>query len=272
MAMGDLIDPPVFNSEDVWIRKFKDASTRVRFIPSEGMKRRGKGTQPVKVFGAEAWPSELEHYARGIGSFPCSTPHGGDCGGCSDEDEKVQKRQRFWYANALDEKGTMRVYKFGKTLKETLQLRESHHPDGASAQPLSMKDHTIHRMGTGFDTKYDPEPGEVYKIDFNDMKPHDITKLLVKQVEDARLHYNGDDVDDSHYAGMEQASATLKQPEAKADVPKVDPWNDPSDELIDGATTVEIKKYLDDKEVDYPSRAPRARLIEMAKKEAAPPY
>jgi len=157
MALGDLVDPPVYDDSEVWIRRFKNASTRIRIYPAVGKKV--KGRQTVEVYGVEAWPSELEHYAKGFGSFPCVQPHGGECGGCNEEDAKIKKRQRFWYFNAIDNRGEIHVYKIGVTLRDLLFSREARHPDGTIAQPLSQKDYTITGWALTLVPATTPRPG-----------------------------------------------------------------------------------------------------------------
>jgi hypothetical protein len=192
MALGDLVDPPVYDDSVVFIRKFKEGSTRVRFCPSVGKKL--KGTAIVEVYGTEAWPSELLHYVKGVGYLPCVQPHDEVCGPCNDPDAKVRKRSRAWFMNALDEAGEMRIYTMGSTLFELLQGRESRHPSGPEGQPLSKRDYVIHHIGSGLESKYDPEAAEDgdYLIDFADLEYHDIPSVLEALAEKGRQFYSPD--------------------------------------------------------------------------------
>ena len=302
MALGDLIDPPVFDSDEIYIRRFKDPVTRIRIMPAVGIKR--KGGDLVEVFGTEAWPSELEHYHDTIKSFPCVQPHGETCGGCSDPSERVRKRSRQWYFNAIAEDGSVHPYKMGITLKEVLARREANHPDGPVAQPLSTKDYIINRIGADLQTKYDPDVGETYPVDFSSVEPYDIADILRKQAAKAAEYY-AVEVPAAMAAEMEEpphghipvlsappgritpkSAATKAVPAAAAEpvsttqaavlsvpTPSSNGWGEsPSEEQIDAADSAQLKAWLDKMEVEYPSRAPRARLIEMAKEKAAPPF
>lgn len=83
------------------------------------------------------------------------------------------------------------------------------------------------------------------------------------------------------------AGAAVKSPDQGSTVKEVTPetsrdeapagddvngWGyNPSDEIIEAADTATIKAWLDDYEVEYPSRAPRSRIVAAAKKKAAEP-
>ena len=325
MALGDLVDPPTYDNDEVFIRRFKDDATRIRFLPSTGKKL--KGSKVVTVYGTEAWPSELQHFKREIpgGNFPCVAIHpelGLTCGGCEDPDPKVKKRSRQWYANALDDTGVVRIYQMGIKLKELLEAKESRHPSGAEAQPLSLRDVTVYHIGEGLESTYDPELEEPSKIDFTDVFGHDIAAVLMNRANMAQQFYYGEqDYDEADEpvlapsqggkpdpvvtrqgprAGIQPKTAGI-QPKTAGIQPKaakktaaakeeyeeppfekavdhsaldygIDPdgsawqtWgNSPTLEQIEAAETPVIRAWLDLQEVEYPSRAARVRLIDMA--------
>lgn len=283
---ADYVEDRANNNDEIWIRTFKDPATKVRIIPVEGINKHGQ-----KVKGSDAWPTEREHFEDGYGSYPCSEDKS-ECPGCLSESERTRKRSRKYYFNALDETGNVRIYKIGSVLWQVLNGRDKR------IGTLSDRDYTIIHMGTTMnDTRYDPEPGEVYAIDFSDVKIEDIPAILTKSYADALAHFNGlpsprataADAQVASEAGVvaggriapAAAAAGRIAPAGKTEQakplakPETDDsvWGDaPSDEDIEAAETGVIKAWLDDKEIEYPSRAPRARLIEMAKKAAAPPF
>jgi hypothetical protein len=316
MALGDLTDPPAFDDSEVFIRRFKDPATRVRFMPASGKKM--KGTEMVEVYGTEAWPSELVHFNRSVpgGMAVCIAPHGGTCGACSDPDPKVRKRSRAWFFNALDDEGNVRIYTMGIKLKELLEAKESRHPSGPKAQPLSMRDYIIYRIkgSEQMDVTYDPDAQDPSEIDFSDVEPIPIVPVLEKKVQEVHDFYFGADdgseseavLAASQHGQAAPVTATRAKPagiqpkgaiqpakkgaitpkprgveiketsvaENMAEYGTPDPdspeiWGDhPTMELIESADTPVIKAWLDAQEVEYPSRAARARLISLAVEKA----
>lgn len=261
---------------EIWIRTFKDPATQIRICPAERLNEKGK-----KVYGSNAWAMEREHYADGVGSFPCATRFGADCVGCSDPDEDVSTPSRKYYLNAIDEKGQLRVYKMGVKLYKIFKAREQRalSVDPSNKQPLSDRDYIINRMGKGLDTTYDPEPGDKYPVEWPD-KFHDIDQILTDRYTAAEEAYLGTPEDEEDEPVKEEpldtkrASAVLhKEPkEEPAAEPSVEEWGaNPSDEQIQDAETAVIKKWLDDQGVEFPARAPRARLVALAKKQALEP-
>ena len=278
------------SDDEVWIRTFKDPATKIRIIPVEGINSHG-----VKVTGSDSWQTFREHFEDGYGSYPCSNKKD-ECPGCLSTSPRTKKRTRKYYFNALDETGNVRVYKIGSVLWQTLNGRDKR------IGSLSDRDYTIIHMGTTMnDTRYDPEPGEVYAIDFSDVKIVNIMEILNSAYADAVAHNSGlpsprataADAQVAAEMGITPAAAStngrIQPASAAAATKQIKPaaaktalakpevndsiWGDaPSDEDIEAAETGVIKAWLDAKEVEYPSRAPRARLIEMAKKAAEPPF
>lgn len=276
--------------DEVWIRNFKDPSTRIRIIPMEGTNRHG-----APVTGTAAWPTEREHYEETAGSFPCDESP--TCPGCTDPSERVQKRSRKYYFHALDEKGNVRVFKMGAKLYRVMQGREQR------IGTLSDRDYIINKMGQGLDTTYDPEPGEVYPMDFEGLDLPNIADVLTRKYQAAVALYNGEDPG----AEAEKQDPTPKEeriaptriaPAAKAEEEPQEAldkaWSEtgsqashtetppatlpdwgpnPTEEQINSAETSEIKLWLDSVGAEYPNRAPRARILAIAKAKAAePPY
>ena len=269
---------------EIWIRRFRDPSTQIRICPTSRVVETGEKAGQT-VHGTEAWWSAREHFDDGIGAFPCTEDS--DCVGCSDPSPKVQKRTRTYYVNALDSRGELRIYKLGSNLFKLFQGREQRMlaQDPDNLQPLSDRDYIINRMGKGLNTTYDPEAGEKYEVDFPEER-FDAEEILAERYDAAEAAYNGEeppprakeaaaedeDVQDTPTRIQTARTTPKAEPAARAEqnggLPK-----QPTDEQIEDAETPAIKKWLDDRNVEYPSRAPRVRLVNMAKEEAAkPPY
>ena len=280
---------PSENDGEIWIRRFKDPSTQIRICPAADVSESGD-----KLFGTAAWPTAREHYDDGAGSFPCTEDD--TCVGCNDTSERVQKRTRTYYINALDSKGVLRVFKLGSVLYKTFQGREQRMlaQDPTNLQPLSDRDYIINRMGKKLETTYDPEAGDKYPVDFPE-EMHDIYQILEDRYDSAAAVYNGDepvvrkraeaepeaDEPEEKPAAKKTAAPAKKaaakraepEPESEPDEPAAEIPKTPSEEWFDDADTAEIKGYLDRENVEYPARAPRSRLVRMAKEKAAePPY
>ena len=272
---------PNENDGEIWIRRFKDPSTQIRLCPATRVNREGK-----KVYGTEAWWSAREHYDDGVGAFPCTEDD--DCVGCKDPSERVNKRTRTYYVNALDARGELRVYKMGSTLFKTFQGREarmlSNDPD--NLQPLSDRDYIINRMGKGLNTTYDPESGERYPVDFPD-EVHDIEAIIAERYEQAERAYAGEEPaptrtenatdtprrrsevqdDPPKRSGLRSTkpAAEAEESDNEPAEPDVLPEN-PTPEQIENAETAQIKQWLGRYEVEYARNAPRVRLVDLAKK------
>lgn len=267
---------PDENAGEIWIRRFKDASTQIRICPAAGENKEGK-----KVFGTDAWITAREHYDDGVGSFPCTEDD--TCVGCKDPSPKVTKRNRTYYINALDSTGTLRVFKMGSTLYKTFQGREQRMlaNDPKNLQPLSDRDYIINRMGAGLNTTYDPESGDKYEVDFP-TELYDVQAIITERYEMAERAYAGEEPAATQTAKKAEASedkpkrglriATRNEEPSEpndnelAEPPKL-PSN-PTPEQIEDAETPQIKEWLDRMEVEYPSRAPRLRLVNLAKETA----
>lgn len=290
-------------TDEVWIRNFKNPNTRIRICPARGVNKHGK-----EIEGTDAWPHEWEHYEPSVGSFPCDESP--TCPGCTDPDEKVRKRSGKYYFNALDEKGYVRVYKIGVKFYRVMQNREQR------LGTLSDRDYFVNKFGTGLDTTYELESGEKYDVDFEQVPLHDIQAIITARYNAAVAAYNGEDAgaaaaDDTpreERIGVPEtptrivpASASTERitpakAEPQDDAPQSSPsWSEtgsqaaehketppsqlpdwgpnPTEEQINNAETGVIKLWLDSMEVEYPSRAPRQRLIKAAvDKSAEPPY
>ena len=82
------------DEDEVWIRGFKDPSTRLRFV------------QPV-----DDWTTYREHFEESAGYFGCSEER--DCVGCNDPSERTRQRPRRYAFNAYDERGRLTVSRSG---------------------------------------------------------------------------------------------------------------------------------------------------------------
>lgn len=285
-------------NDTVWIRGFRDGSTQVRVAPSEGINAAG-----LKVYGPESWPSEREHYDRFLRvSYPCPREHGAtSCVGCSSDDEGVRRRGRTYYINALDKDGRMRIYKFGITVYKILKGRHDRlvAADPANQQPLSDKDIVVTRTGKDFnDIAYDVDWGEKYPINWGETEPLDIHKALEDSYREALEKYNsgepvvapdatqdrtGAAADTNRNAsGSFSAADAVRQGKITPDASKdstgaaadddddeVKPLGDlPTEEDLDNAETTDLRRWLRDvAKVEFPERAPRARLLKLAKAE-----
>lgn len=249
------------SSDEVFIRTFKEAMTKIRIAPMTATNARGK-----EVTGSAAWPTAREHYKDDLGSFPCIEIDA--CVGCTDEyvnksGGAVSARSRKYYFDALDEQGNMRVYKIGPKLYQILKGRDQR------LGTLSDRDYIIHHMGSGLETSYDPEAGEKYDIDFVQADLHDIPSILTRRYQSVKDEYEGAIEEDTPDLPADNGHIPAKKAEPKKETGE---WvtHDPTDVEIEAMDTGEIKTFLDAREVEYPSRAPRARLIEMAKLAAQP--
>jgi hypothetical protein len=281
---------PPSGGDQVWIRRFNAPTTQIRICPATGVNARGE-----KVYGTEAWPTAREHYEAAAGAWACEESLGGtqaDCDGCKDESERVQRRQRMYYINAVDENGEYRVYKLGANLYKTFKAREqrlrSQRPE--NLQPLSDRDYLINRMGTGLDTTYDPESGDKYEFDFDESKYHDIKAVLVERAAEAHAIYTGEeaplaakpkadqngdhDDEDDKPARPARKRASMPDSPTKAAEPDEDTVVFKDHDDIDEATTSEIKSWLKARKADFVEGAPRARLVKTAKEffDQNPPY
>lgn len=159
------------NADEVWVRYFKDAETKFRFMPFEARNRKGQMVQ-----GCDAYPTEREHFHPKIGSFPCVKDKGATCHGCEDSNERVRNRSRKYYFPAIDSEGLVRIFKMGPKLFQRFQARE------ARAGTLIDRDFFVLKTGSGLNTEYEIEPGEKYEIDFEsdygDQEVPDIPHIL----------------------------------------------------------------------------------------------
>lgn len=274
---------------EVWIRRFKDPSTRIRIVPFTRV------INGQEKSGTKAWPTEREHYHQQIGYFPHYRFGDAKCVGCEDPDKKVQDMSRKYYFPALDEKGSLRIFKMGGKLFEIMQGREQR------LGTLSDRDYIINKMGKNLGTTYDPEPGEKYDVDMPDQSEiPDIGAVLTDLYKKALAYYESegteqpeepevgpqDDVTprDSEVSQRIQRPAEAggriqREPAAASNGHKETPptetidvevWGlNPDEDVFDSNETGAVKKWLDWREVEYPSRAPRARILELAKTKAA---
>jgi hypothetical protein len=156
--------------------------------------------------------------------------------------------------------------------------------DPQNLQPLSDRDFIVIRTGSGMnDTSYDPEPGDAYPVEGGwPEELHDIKAILKQKYATAMEFYSGGEpsakaaVQDD--APVEPTPTRIKPKAATAteDAGQVqdDPiwFKNPQPEDLEDATSEELKAFLDRREVEYPPRAPRARLLAAAKKVLEPPF
>lgn len=274
---------PNDNPNVVFIRTFKDPMTQIRICPCTGTNKNGD-----TVYGADAWVRAREHFAEGVGSFPCNKVNGEECVGCNDPDPEVNIPSGKYYFNALDDQAQLRVYKFGVTLWKIFQGRQQRafSNDSDNKQPLSDRDYIVIHSGVRKDSTYDPEPGEKYPVEFPEVM-HDIEQILADQYTEAEAAYGVSAPKPAAKTGRIGATETPAPAKAPAKAPAApvdegikpgdpDEWaiwgQSPTDVQIDSADTSAIKSWLDSREIEYPSRAPRIRLIEIAKTAADPPF
>lgn len=270
--------PPTFDEDDVWILKFPKGETLVRICPAEATNAQGK-----TVYGTDAWPTEREHYDEDLKSaYPCAERFNMECVGCKHPDKKVRDRSRAYYINVLDQDGNNRIYKMGVKLYKIFQGREQRalgrNPD--NKQPLSDRDFIIIRTGSGMnDTSYDPEPGEAYPVDGGwPENLHDIKAILRSKYAAAVEFYSGGAPVESSEPepADEPAPAKRVSRAAKTEEPAAEPepiwFKNPTAEDLEDATSEELKAFLTRRETEFPPRAPRARLLALAKELLQPPF
>jgi hypothetical protein len=232
--------PPVFDENDVWIKRFLPGQTRIRFL------------QPTKD-----WTTYREHFDPGHKiTFPCAKEAGSDtCLGCDSDSERTRNRSRFYAFNALDEKGRLQVYKLGVKLYKTFQAREQR------MDTILDRDYTIIRTGSSKDdTVYDIDPGERYPLDGEIPELNDIPAILGKDYNDALQKFGVTDTSpaDSFQSEEPKASKSVKADEAQTQIEAPDEW-----------PTAHLKAYLDEHKVDYKGITARAKLVTLVEKNIA---
>jgi hypothetical protein len=256
-----------YSGDDIWIKGFKEGSTRVRFLQPTG-----------------SWVTYREHYSEGPGFFPCSEDTS-TCPGCTDSSEKVQKRNRRYAMNCLGESGRIDVHKVGSRLYKTLKAREQR------LETIMDRDYTIVRSGKGLDTVYDVDPGDKYALDDADtLELHDIGKILGEKYNEALEAYGlepeFDEGDDPVAEKVVEKAATAKpKPDEQPDKEPepAPPADEPGDQLkhlhsgfikVKDADTDLLREFLKEKDIEFPARAPRARLETIVSNwiDANPPF
>lgn len=299
---ADDYQPEPFDPDDIWIKGFPVGTTQIRILPAEDVNAKGE-----KVYGAKAWPTEREHYDETVKAFPCSEKYGVPCPGCASPDAKVRERNRKYYFNALDKDGEQRIFKIGQGMKDTFLGRQQRMvgEDPNNQQPLSDRDYHVTRIGsTMTDTKYDPDSGQEYPVDFPE--PYDIKAILQKSFERAWLHFNSVPVETTappvpdtfgsngsgripsktaaapqgvrgqHAEVQDTPPADTPAPAAAKAVAEDEDvlGQHPTEEELDDATAADLRAFLRRPEVniEFAPRAARSRLLDLAKKAIAPPY
>jgi hypothetical protein len=285
--------PEAFDPEDIWIKGFQVGTTQIRILPAEDVNAKGE-----PVYGARAWPTEREHYDQVVYAFPCSEKYGIPCPGCQSTDPKVRERNRKYYFNALDKDGEQRIFKIGQGLKDTFLSRQQRmvSEDPSNQQPLSDRDYHVTRIGSGLtDTKYDPDSGQEYPVEFPE--PYDIKAILAKSFERAWLHFNAEPavappIPGGGFGGASsngsgripsKAAAPLQDTPAPAPAPAATAVADEDEDVLgrnptidelEDATSGALKAYLRRPEVnvDFPARAARSRLLDLAKDSLNPKF
>lgn len=128
------------------------------------------------------WLEFAEHYSRGTGFFPC-TGSDGDCGGCTSEDDQLQKASTKYIAQVLiqhedgaKDVGQVKALKIPRTLANRLMARAER-----NAGTLLNRDYTIIRSGQGLDTEYDVETEDKSGIDLSKYQFVDVDAILEQQ-------------------------------------------------------------------------------------------
>lgn len=172
-----------------WIRTMKSGSNQMRLLPCVG-----KNAEGDTVYGPDAWVTEREHYEPEIGSYVCINDHGSkDCIGCKSPAERVRKRKRNYYVQAIDKDGELRIFKFGTVVFKVLQQRHQRavglKPE--NTQPLSGRDYFVHKSGSGLKTDYDVESGDPYDAEWPEERLN-ISEALQEAYQEAMARYRGD--------------------------------------------------------------------------------
>ena len=214
--------------------------------------------------------------------------------GCESSDPKVRERNRRYYFNALDKDGEQRIFKIGQQLYDIFLARQQRFYDANpdNKQPLSDRDYLVTRIGsTKNDTKYDPDTGQEYPVDWPE-EPFDIRAILQKAFQKAWAHFHAEPVIEpvapqanfgggripaakaaaptpAEANGTAAAAAAAPAEEVEDSLPKT-----PTVDELEDASTKELKAYLRRPEhnVEFPERAARSRLLELAKKTLEPPF
>lgn len=271
-----------------WIRYFKDGTTSLRIAPAETVNTEGK-----TVYGTQAWKKEYEHFDQAIRvSYPCPLEHGAEhCVGHESDNEAVRKTTPTYYVNALDKDGRMRIFKFGVTVFKQLEFRQQKRlaEDPENKQPLSDRDCEVTRTGKAGSEGADKinffiEWGEKYPIDWTQVTYLDIDQALEDAYNEAVGRYTGEkpaaeDTNRNAAGVFGSASSSqhgvnhIKEQIEEDEEPAVPLSDTPTPEDLENAETTDLRRWLKDvAKAEFPERAPRARLLKIAKAALEPPF
>ena len=236
--------PAVFDPDDIWIKKFKPGSHRLRLL-----------VEPNK------FTSYREHYSKVLSlSFPCTEDTNSCTMGCQSDHEATRKRQRFFAFNALDDQGRLNLFKVGVGVWE--DLKDEQEEAGGS---LLDRDITIIRKGTTMDdTRYKVRVGEPYPAPF-DGEVYNIKQILAQHYMKA-LEASGADIENMLSQEAKSEAASIPDEEIKPAAKKAAPKGEATVTAIGNAEPVEdwpvsrMKAFLDEHEVEFPPRAARSVL------------
>jgi hypothetical protein len=247
--------PVVFDENDIWIKKFKEGTHRLRLLQ-----------EPTKFV------TYREHYDGEIKkTFPC-TEDTQTCLGCTSDKERTRKRPRQFAFNALDDQGRLNLYKVGTGVKD--DLVDEMEDNGGT---LLDRDVVIIRKGTTLDdTRYKVKLGDKYDVEFTE-DIHNIKKVLADHYLQA-LEASGVDIegllegptDAAHEEPVAPKKAAAKKTAAKA-APVEEPA-DPEDSVEDWPLS-KLKAYCEKNKIEFPDRGGRAVLEPLVKEHLeGPPF
>ena len=272
--------------EEFWMKKFREGSTRIRVLP----------------LPTNRWYTYREHYADGVGHFPCTEDQ--NCVGCSSSSTKTRDRTRIYAFHALDDQGRVQIFKIGVKLYEAFQRREQR------LNTLSDRDYVVTRTGkTMNNTTYDLDPSDKYEIEFPDElpDPEEINTANYQRAMEMLANDGEPPAPEEPEASERPAAATggriqpqgtkkndddgdtesravtgnrIKPPAKDKPAANNEPAPEPAageepDEVafdptatkfdVDETETDDIRSWLEAHKIEFPAKAPRARLVKMAK-------
>ena len=209
-----------------YLRNFRDGDNEVRFLDEIG---------DFIVF--------KEHYASGK-SFPC-TQDRNTCPGCKSDVPEEAKSSLRYAANVLLIENQMALpFRLPVSLVKQLETRAERY------ETIRDRDYIVVREGKGFNTTYDLDSSEKYKMDFSEHETFDIEGILTDTFADVW----GIDPND---LGDEDT------PEVKEDV--VEESSDSSEiseEELMGMTRVKLLRFAKENDVKVDSTAKKEDILD----------
>lgn len=289
-----------------WIRYFRDEETQIRIIPAEAVNRQGRTVYGTAAWPQEYEHFDISIPT----SFPCTEEDDCIGCTSDSKEVRDKKRRIYFHALDAEGAPRIyrmgpQLYNRLK-MKEQRALSK----DPKNLQPLSDRDYIILRTGQKLNTEYDAEPGEAYEVDFPEELPDiaEALQSAYDDAVEASENFADEDLEEEEEPIRARTSKKRASPEpeeaprkkkiartkvvqdedeeeeeapaprkraAKKNEPAPEEESEglgdnPTEEEMHGASTADLRDYLTRFEIEFPPRAPRRRLIEIAL--ANPPF